>query len=237
MIPLTTSTKATPVKRRARGGDPPRQLRSGTSRLRSNTAPARPRRAAEDGVHVVAKGDNPYSIAKKLHVSYNDLIATNEIKDPTKIQIGQKLKDSYEEKLRRPQRPSISMRRNAIHVLLLTVACLTALGMVMLFSISAFAPESHGDIYLFVKRQGVWLGIAVVGATVAACIDYNWWKRTWWIFFGVAFVLADPVLRAADRHEDQRLQPLDQPGGIDLSAERTGQDRRHLFHGLVVPEV
>ncbi len=81
------------------------------------------------------------------------------------------------------------MRRNAIHVLLLTVACLTALGMVMLFSISAFAAESHGDIYLFVKRQGVWLGIAVVGATVAACIDYNWWKRTWWIFFGVAFVL------------------------------------------------
>lgn len=81
------------------------------------------------------------------------------------------------------------MHRNAIHVLLLTVAGLTALGIVMLFSISAFAPESPDDIYYFVKRQGMWLCIAIVGAVVAACIDYNWWKRTWWLFFGVAFVL------------------------------------------------
>lgn len=42
--------------------------------------------------YVVVKGDNPYSIAKKLHVSYSDLLSTNDIKDPTKIQIGQKLK-------------------------------------------------------------------------------------------------------------------------------------------------
>lgn len=48
--------------------------------------------AAEENVYVVARGDNPYNIAKKLHVSYNDLIAINNITDPTKIQIGQKLK-------------------------------------------------------------------------------------------------------------------------------------------------
>jgi len=40
----------------------------------------------------VVKGDNPYSIAKKFHVSYNKLIEVNGITDPTKIQIGQKLK-------------------------------------------------------------------------------------------------------------------------------------------------
>jgi LysM repeat protein len=49
--------------------------------------------ASTDGnTYTVAKGDNPYSIAKKLHVSYNELIAINEIKDPTRVQIGQKLK-------------------------------------------------------------------------------------------------------------------------------------------------
>lgn len=48
--------------------------------------------ASEAGVYVVAKGENPYSIAKKLHVSYSELLAANGIKDPTKIQIGQKLK-------------------------------------------------------------------------------------------------------------------------------------------------
>lgn len=45
-----------------------------------------------DGIYTVAKGDNPYSIAKRYHVSYQDLLALNNIEDPTKIQIGQKLK-------------------------------------------------------------------------------------------------------------------------------------------------
>jgi len=81
------------------------------------------------------------------------------------------------------------MHRNAIYVLLLTVAGLTALGMIMLFSTSAFAQESHGDIYFFVKRQGIWLVISTCAAIAAACIDYTWWKRTWWLFFAAAFVL------------------------------------------------
>ena len=41
--------------------------------------------------YVVKKGDNPVGIAKKLNVSYNDLIALNHIDDPRKLQIGQKL--------------------------------------------------------------------------------------------------------------------------------------------------
>jgi LysM repeat protein len=51
-----------------------------------------PSPVTDSDVYVVAKGDNPYNIAKKLHVSYNELIAINEIKDPTRVQIGQKLK-------------------------------------------------------------------------------------------------------------------------------------------------
>ncbi len=45
-----------------------------------------------DGTYTVMKGDNPYSIAKKFHVSYKSLLEANKIEDPTKIQIGQKLK-------------------------------------------------------------------------------------------------------------------------------------------------
>jgi LysM repeat protein len=41
--------------------------------------------------YVVKKGDNPVGIAKKLKVSYNDLIALNHIDDPRTLQIGQKL--------------------------------------------------------------------------------------------------------------------------------------------------
>jgi LysM repeat protein len=41
--------------------------------------------------YIVKKGDNPVGIAKKLKVSYNDLMALNHIDDPRKLQIGQKL--------------------------------------------------------------------------------------------------------------------------------------------------
>ena len=40
----------------------------------------------------VAKGDNPYKIAKKLGVSYQELLKVNGIEDPTKLQIDQVLK-------------------------------------------------------------------------------------------------------------------------------------------------
>jgi LysM repeat protein len=48
--------------------------------------------ASDSGkVYVVMKGDNPVTIAKKLKVPYDDLIALNHIEDPRKLQIGQKL--------------------------------------------------------------------------------------------------------------------------------------------------
>jgi LysM repeat protein len=41
--------------------------------------------------YVVKKGDNPVTIAKKLRVSYDDLMELNHIEDPRKLRIGQKL--------------------------------------------------------------------------------------------------------------------------------------------------
>src|SRR5438067_11298237 len=41
--------------------------------------------------YVVAKGDNPVTIAKKFKVSYDDFLALNHIDDPRKLKIGQKL--------------------------------------------------------------------------------------------------------------------------------------------------
>jgi LysM repeat protein len=48
--------------------------------------------AARSGkVYTVVRGDNPVTIAKKLKVSYDDLLALNQIEDPRKLKIGQKL--------------------------------------------------------------------------------------------------------------------------------------------------
>lgn len=55
-------------------------------------APAVPAAAKESGAtYVVAKGDSPILIAKKLHVDYEALVKLNKITDPKKLQIGQKL--------------------------------------------------------------------------------------------------------------------------------------------------
>jgi LysM repeat protein len=40
----------------------------------------------------VVRGDTPVSIARKLHVVYDDLIRLNKIEDPKKLKIGLKLK-------------------------------------------------------------------------------------------------------------------------------------------------
>ena len=56
------------------------------------TATTKPGTTADDGkYYIVAKGDNPVSIAKKLKVSQYELLSANGITDPTKLQIGQKL--------------------------------------------------------------------------------------------------------------------------------------------------
>ena len=59
-------------------------------------AKAKPTEHAKSPAHsgktyTVVKGDNPVTIAKKLKVSYDDLLALNQIEDPRKLKIGQKL--------------------------------------------------------------------------------------------------------------------------------------------------
>ncbi len=80
------------------------------------------------------------------------------------------------------------MHRKSAYILFLAVLGLLVIGIVMLFSTSAFARDSHGDVYFFIKRQAVWFGIGLVVCTFAALIDYHFWQRTWWLWFALALV-------------------------------------------------
>lgn len=80
------------------------------------------------------------------------------------------------------------MHRKSAYFLFLAVLGMLVIGIVMLFSTSAFARDSHGDVYFFMKRQVVWLGVGLVVCTVAALVDYHFWQRTWWIWFGLALL-------------------------------------------------
>src|SRR5439155_1404407 len=64
----------------------------------------------------------------------------------------------------------------------------TTIGIVMLFSTSAFAKDSHGDPYFFLKHQSLWFGVGLAVCIAAALIDYHFWQRTWWIWLGVATI-------------------------------------------------
>jgi len=80
------------------------------------------------------------------------------------------------------------MRRKSAYLLFVAVLGLLVIGIVMLFSTSAFARDSHGDALFFLKRQAGWLGVGLIVCIAAALIDYHFWQRTWWIWLTVAAV-------------------------------------------------
>jgi cell division protein FtsW len=80
------------------------------------------------------------------------------------------------------------MHRKSAFILFIAVLGMLVIGIVMLFSTSAFARDSHNDVYFFIKRQGLWLGIGLVICAVGALMDYHFWQRTWWLWFGLALI-------------------------------------------------
>jgi cell division protein FtsW len=80
------------------------------------------------------------------------------------------------------------MRRKSAYILFLAVLGLLVIGIVMLFSTSAYARDSHGDVYFFIKRQAIWVGIGLVACILSALVNYRFWQKTWWLWFAVALV-------------------------------------------------
>jgi cell division protein FtsW len=80
------------------------------------------------------------------------------------------------------------MHTKSAYILFLAVLGVLVIGLVMLFSTSAFARDSHGDMYFFMKRQALWLVIGLAVCIGAALLDYHFWQRTWWIWFALALI-------------------------------------------------
>ena len=79
--------------RRKPSHSPAKAIAKGRTQIRAHEIDQRKRSGSADSgkTYLVVKGDNPVTIAKKLKVPYDDLIALNHIEDPRKLQIGQKL--------------------------------------------------------------------------------------------------------------------------------------------------
>ncbi len=81
------------------------------------------------------------------------------------------------------------MRRRTGYILIFSMVSLLVIGIVMLFSTGAFAQDSRGDMYYFVKRQMMWLVVGGSALVVAATVDYRVWARWWPWLYGLAVVL------------------------------------------------
>ena len=88
--PATAANQA-PLPRREEVNPAPAAVKQAAKEEPLKAAKALPVEADSGKIYIVAKGDNPVSIAKKLKVSQADLLSVNNITDPTKLQIGQKL--------------------------------------------------------------------------------------------------------------------------------------------------
>jgi cell division protein FtsW len=81
------------------------------------------------------------------------------------------------------------MHKQSPYILVLSVAGLVTIGLVMLYSTGAFAPDSHGDQFSFLKKQGFWLGVGFIFSIIFALLDYHWLERSWPVFYASALVL------------------------------------------------
>lgn len=81
------------------------------------------------------------------------------------------------------------MSKNSAFILAVCVAALSCLGIVMLYSTSAYVHDGHNDAYYYIKRQVVYLGVGLIACVTATFINYRLWLKIWLPMFGLAIVL------------------------------------------------
>jgi len=81
------------------------------------------------------------------------------------------------------------MHKQSAYILVLAVAVLVTIGLVMLYSTGAFAPDSHGDQFNFLKKQSFWLGVGFLFSILFALLDYHRLERSWYVLFPIALGL------------------------------------------------
>ena len=82
------------------------------------------------------------------------------------------------------------MHKQSAYILVLAVAVLVTLGLVMLYSTGAFAPDSHGDQFNFLKKQSFWLGVGIrLFAFYSRCSITIVWSNRWYVLFPMALGL------------------------------------------------
>lgn len=83
------------------------------------------------------------------------------------------------------------LKKQGSTLLFLVMLSFCGLGLVMLYSASAFSREAlhAGDSFRFLKNQAMWLGLGLVGFSISAFTDYQRWNKIIWWLLGLTAVL------------------------------------------------
>lgn len=71
------------------------------------------------------------------------------------------------------------LQRNGALASLACVAGLVTLGLIMLYSSSAFARDANGDPFFFLKKQFAWLVLGAVCCGAATLLPLHFWRKLW----------------------------------------------------------
>jgi cell division protein FtsW len=138
--------------------------------------------------------------------------------------------------------------RDATSLLLFSVLGLLVLGIVMLVSASTGQPEAR-----YLIMQPLWAGVGLLACGLAACGDYRWLKRVWWLLLLLSLVLlalvwaphVGIVKKGAARwigYGGFRLQPSEVAkialiAALAWYAERYQRFMGTFLRGLIIPGI
>ncbi len=121
------------------------------------------------------------------------------------------------------------MHKQSAYILVLAVAALVTLGLVMLYSTGAFAPDSHGDQFNFLKKQSFWLGVGFVFSIVFALGRLPLAAAVLVHSFPCRPEVVSSLLHSSDRDAHQWFLALDTCGTNNISSIRAGEAGLRLF--------
>ncbi|MBQ8662925.1 MAG: putative lipid II flippase FtsW [Eubacterium sp.] len=85
------------------------------------------------------------------------------------------------------------------YTLLFIIIFLLGFGLIILYSVSSYESQSNfGNSFYYLKRQLMFIVMGFVGMTIVSYIPYNFWKKTSWLWYIIAFLLCTAVIFLGD---------------------------------------
>lgn len=91
---------------------------------------------------------------------------------------------------KRTRSNTLAKDRSMDTAFLLIVLVLLAFGLIMVFSASyAYALNYEGDSFYYIKKQGFFAVLGIIGMLVISRIDYRFFKKFWPVIYGIGIAL------------------------------------------------